>query len=281
MINDFDLHNGVALLLVIIFFQLFRYSLAKKEEESVKTSNPGVEKADAVADIIDGLLLIIQYYLVYFFAICLHTYGWWAQLIAAVGAVEMIIKVVFYRVISDLREGVYSPKSERYKVSSDPAHFLFRQLIDHIARGYLEVAYAFTILHLCLIPSDVSLQQCITFYSINNSSGNIFLDMFYYSVVTLTTLGYGDVSPVQVFPKLLASIEVLFGLLSFGVVTGLVVSTFSALPEVSEKTITNQPIVVINGKPFRYQDLEKQKLPLSKMAIEKIKNKKEKMECLE
>jgi len=34
--------------------------------------------------------------------------------------------------------------------------------------------------------------------------------------------------------------------------------------------ITNQPIVVINGKPFRYQDLEKQKLPLSKMAIEKI-----------
>lgn len=34
--------------------------------------------------------------------------------------------------------------------------------------------------------------------------------------------------------------------------------------------ITNQPIVVINGMPFRYQDLEKQKLPLSKMAIEKI-----------
>ncbi len=34
--------------------------------------------------------------------------------------------------------------------------------------------------------------------------------------------------------------------------------------------ITNQPIVVINGKPFRYQDLEKQKLPLSKMSIEKI-----------
>jgi hypothetical protein len=34
--------------------------------------------------------------------------------------------------------------------------------------------------------------------------------------------------------------------------------------------ITNKPIIVINGKPFRYQDLEKQKLPLSKMAIEKI-----------
>ncbi|MGV8993486.1 MAG: hypothetical protein ACOH1O_05240 [Flavobacterium sp.] len=34
--------------------------------------------------------------------------------------------------------------------------------------------------------------------------------------------------------------------------------------------ITNHPIVVINGRPFRYQDLEKQKLPLSKISIEKI-----------
>ncbi|SHM76562.1 hypothetical protein [Flavobacterium xanthum] len=34
--------------------------------------------------------------------------------------------------------------------------------------------------------------------------------------------------------------------------------------------ISNQPIVVLDGKPFRYQDLKKQKLPLSKIAIEKI-----------
>ena len=44
-----------------------------------------------------------------------------------------------------------------------------------------------------------------------------------------------------------------------------------SISKMSQKgLITNQPIVVINGKPFRYQDLEKQKLPLSKMAIEKI-----------
>ncbi|TRX20534.1 hypothetical protein FNW25_13700 [Flavobacterium franklandianum] len=34
--------------------------------------------------------------------------------------------------------------------------------------------------------------------------------------------------------------------------------------------IKNQPIIVINGIPFRFQDLENQKLPLSKFAIEKI-----------
>jgi hypothetical protein len=35
-------------------------------------------------------------------------------------------------------------------------------------------------------------------------------------------------------------------------------------------SITNQPIVVLDGIPFRFQDLENQKLPLSKLAIEKI-----------
>ncbi|TRX38342.1 SusC/RagA family TonB-linked outer membrane protein [Flavobacterium restrictum] len=35
-------------------------------------------------------------------------------------------------------------------------------------------------------------------------------------------------------------------------------------------SITNEPVVVVDGKPYRYQDLENQKLPLSKFAIEKI-----------
>jgi hypothetical protein len=35
-------------------------------------------------------------------------------------------------------------------------------------------------------------------------------------------------------------------------------------------SITNLPVVVVDGKPYRYQDLENQNLPLSKFAIEKI-----------
>ena len=34
--------------------------------------------------------------------------------------------------------------------------------------------------------------------------------------------------------------------------------------------ITDKPIVVIDGKPFRYQDLETEKLKLSKIEIDKI-----------
>jgi hypothetical protein len=37
-----------------------------------------------------------------------------------------------------------------------------------------------------------------------------------------------------------------------------------------KKIITNEPIVVIDGVPYRFQDLEKEKLPLSKNEILKI-----------
>lgn len=44
--------------------------------------------------------------------------------------------------------------------------------------------------------------------------------------------------------------------------------TISKMAE--KKTITNSPIIVIDGVPYRFQDLEKEKLPLSKNEILKI-----------
>jgi len=38
----------------------------------------------------------------------------------------------------------------------------------------------------------------------------------------------------------------------------------------SNKVITSEPIVVVDGIPFRFQDLEKEKLPLSKSEIQTI-----------
>jgi hypothetical protein len=46
------------------------------------------------------------------------------------------------------------------------------------------------------------------------------------------------------------------------------VTTISELAE--RKVITNEPIVVIDGVPFRFQDLEKEKLPLQRNEIQKI-----------
>ena len=54
-----------------------------------------------------------------------------------------------------------------------------------------------------------------------------FLDAFYFSSQTLTTLGYGAVSPIGTSHNIIATLESFLGLLSFATTSGLLYSRFS------------------------------------------------------
>ncbi|MFW8591045.1 potassium channel family protein [Glaciecola sp. 2405UD65-10] len=43
-----------------------------------------------------------------------------------------------------------------------------------------------------------------------------FSDALYFSVVTITTLGYGDISPTSNFTKLMVSVQTIYGIFTFG-----------------------------------------------------------------
>ena len=82
----------------------------------------------------------------------------------------------------------------------------------------------------------VNLGFAVLYYSIGidalsiKASGSAFQDFiqcFYFSTQTFTTVGYGLISPIGVYSSLLASFEALFGLLSFSLATGLMYGRFS------------------------------------------------------
>lgn len=60
-----------------------------------------------------------------------------------------------------------------------------------------------------------------------NSSWERFLDAFFFSAQTITTLGYGRISPMGATASTVAAIESLFGLLGFALATGLLYGRFS------------------------------------------------------
>jgi inward rectifier potassium channel len=75
-----------------------------------------------------------------------------------------------------------------------------------------------------------------------------FAGAFFFSVETLSTVGYGDMHPQTVYAHVLATLEIFTGMVSIALVTGLIFSRFSR-PR-AKIIFADHPVVrVIDGKP--------------------------------
>ena len=64
-------------------------------------------------------------------------------------------------------------------------------------------------------------------HAINNAHAGSFSDNFFFSVETLATVGYGNMSPATLYGHIVATLEIITGMLSMAVITSLVFARFS------------------------------------------------------
>ena len=83
---------------------------------------------------------------------------------------------------------------------------------------------------------------------IANARPGSFFDVFFFSVETTSTVGYGDMYPQTMFGHLVATVENFVGLLSLAVMTGLVFARFSR-PHARILFARNPVIFVLDGQP--------------------------------
>ncbi|NOT36369.1 MAG: transporter [Saprospiraceae bacterium] len=91
---------------------------------------------------------------------------------------------------------------------------------------------------------------------------SIFMQCYFFSVQSFTTVGYGGMHPVGMGSSILAGIEALCGLLTFAIITGLVYSKFSK-PNFKFKFSDNllfAPYKDIKGAMFRVVNSHRQTL---------------------
>jgi inward rectifier potassium channel len=99
---------------------------------------------------------------------------------------------------------------------------LYHSLVTASWPGLIaRIAFAFTIANL-IFATGYYFDQ-----GIENVHSHDFIDMFFFSVQTMATIGYGKMEPVTLFSNILVSIEALTGLLALALMTGLVFSKFS------------------------------------------------------
>jgi len=90
-----------------------------------------------------------------------------------------------------------------------PVFFASAALVFIILNGVFAVAYSF---------GD---------NPIANIAGARFLDLFYFSIETLATVGYGDMHPQTDYGHFVATVEIFTGMVFFAVMTGLIFARFS------------------------------------------------------
>jgi inward rectifier potassium channel len=89
-----------------------------------------------------------------------------------------------------------------------------------IALAFLAANVVFALLYVVLGPSSLRTVE-------NNVGLGFFGRAFFFSVHTLTTVGYGDIYPLGLAANVVSSLEAALGLMGFAVATGLLFARFS------------------------------------------------------
>ena len=104
---------------------------------------------------------------------------------------------LIWRLSSAIR-GIYGSESSRYMEHTA----IWRILLDVVV-AYGLATFCFSVLYVYLVRLDSSA------FSTELNLGNA----LYFSVVTMTTTGYGDISPKSGLAKAIVSVQILFGFL--------------------------------------------------------------------
>jgi len=116
---------------------------------------------------------------------------------------------LIWRIFNTIK-GIYGPESTHY-LERTP---IWRILIE-VTTAYLLAIFCFSVLYVYLVRRDDA-----AFSEVLNLG-----DAVYFSVVTMTTTGYGDISPKSGLARVLVCVQILFGffynVLFFSIFAGL------------------------------------------------------------
>jgi inward rectifier potassium channel len=135
-------------------------------------------------------------------------------------------------------------------------------LVLVIISGYILVNLIFAIVYFMVGPENFGGLDAVT-------SAQQFMNLFFFSAQTITTLGYGHIYPVGNAASIAAAVESLLGLLSFALATGVLYGRFSR-PQAHllySKNILISPYKNITGIMFRIANRKQYELIESEASV--------------
>ena len=218
--------NALSIIVFLILLSFFRIYLEQKESNEAGKAPIGKGLFDLCANIV---IFVFSY------AGCFCT-SMFVIISVILLSIFNIFRVIKFRIYDDIIiKNIYSKISNRHLIEGNPGHLFLRGILDQIPRAYFYVIFSFTTIQLILQNTLIS--EHTKSFRIENASNNIFVDFFYYNVVTVSTVGYGDISPISPFAKLICSVEILFSIILLLSLVSIVMGRYQILAyEMSSKT---------------------------------------------
>jgi inward rectifier potassium channel len=160
-------------------------------------------------------------------------------------AVERFISTL-YAFVQTVTSGSFMPLYEKKKPIVQPRRRLVprnQDILQVVRIGHKKFWFTDLYVHLLSMPwiEYAVLIAALYFLSnvgfaliywddaagIENARSNSFLDMYFFSVQTMATIGYGRMSPIDVITNIVVTVEALWGFTFFAFATGLAFARFS------------------------------------------------------
>lgn len=133
-----------------------------------------------------------------------------------------IFRMIKYRFYDDFFLRLSGKNISVHGVLQNPGINLMQGLFNLILRSYLYITVSYGCVYTLMYFANQN--DSNRWFSITNSSGSELFDFIYFSVITLSTVGYGDISPINWMPRLLSISEILIGYLFVGTLMALILN---------------------------------------------------------
>ncbi len=153
-------------------------------------------------------------------------------------------------------ERIGEPRFRHYEIYHRLITMSWTKFMSLIFASYLLVNFLFALMYYFMGAERLSMDTS------HMHEGEKFMQSFFFSSQTLTTLGYGRIAPVGALASSISALEAMIGLLGFALATGLLYGRFSrphARLLYSENAVV-APYREITGLMFRLTNLRRSQL---------------------
>lgn len=146
-----------------------------------------------------------------------------------------IARMIKYRFYDDLFIRDVSVGESMHGREQLPSINLVQGLFNLVLRSYLYVTVSFGCIYTLMYFGSHSSGEVWFDIDPTLKSGSMTFDFIYFSIVTLSTVGFGDISPIYWSAKLVSIAEILVGYMFIGTLMALIVGRFVEAKALGEK----------------------------------------------